>query len=204
MRLLCWPTPPFFLSLLPTIKERAAVHRAVWRRCRSGNKRIKTFPFHCYIDCSTLHCLCYWSLRVRASTDPLPVAFHHKRMSSISRNRLNNLHSHTMCVETQLLLSRQHAQGAPYHPFILFILWQSPINSSVYKRNVARHSPYRERVSPTHILKNSRRRLARYSLTRTRAPQEGVRMRERGVISSVGDGLITIPTLSNSALLPAE
>ena len=74
----------------------------------------------------------------------------------------------TMCVETQLLLSRQHAQGAPYHPFILFILWQSPINSSVYKRNVARHSPYRERVSPTHILKNSRRRLARYSLTRKR------------------------------------
>ena len=135
---------PFFLSLLPTIKERAAVHRAVWRRCRSGNKRIKTFPFHCYIDCSTLHCLCYWSLRVRASTDPLPVAFHHKRMSSISRNRLNNLHSHTMCVETQLLLSRQHAQGAPYHPFILFILWQSPINSSVYKRNVARHSQERE------------------------------------------------------------
>ena len=203
MRLLCWPTPPFFLSLLPTIKERAAVHRAVWRRCRSGNKRIKTFPFHCYIDCSTLHCLCYWSLRVRASTDPLPVAFHHKRMSSIRRNRLNNLHSHYMCGDPAPALSSTHTRG-PIIPPVYSLYSVAIADQFISLQAKCSEALSRERVSPTYILKNSRRRLARYSLTRTRAPHEGVRMRERGVISSVGDGLITIPTPSNSALLPAE
>ena len=137
-------------------------HHQQW----SGNKRI--FPFRCYVNCNrTLHCLCYWSLRVRASTDPLPVAFHHKRMSSIRRNRLNNLHSHYMCGDPAPALSSTHTRGPKIPP--VYSLYSVAIaDQFISLQAKCSEALSRERVSPTHILKNSRRRLARYSLTRKR------------------------------------